>query len=71
VAEHPALIGSVQPDSGRFSLWARQSLQELDENGVVALFERLLAAAGAVRDWLRELPPMRDAREAVCGEMMV
>ena len=70
-AEHPPLIGSMQADSGRFSLWARQGLAELDEAGVVALFERLLAAATAVRDWLREPLPEREAREPLRGEMRV
>jgi hypothetical protein len=70
-AEHPPLIGSVQADGGRFSLWARQRLAELDEAGVVALFDRLLAAASAVRDWLREPLPEPDAREPLHGEMRV
>ena len=70
-AEHPPLIGSVQADSGRFSLWARQRLAELDEAGVVALFDRLLAAASAVRDWLREPLPEPAAREPLHGEMRV
>jgi len=52
-AEHPALIGAVEPDSGRFSLWARARLAELDEPALMALFDRMLAAASSVRDWLQ------------------
>lgn len=52
-AEHPALIGSVEPDSGRFSLWTRERLSELDEPALFALFDRLLSAASSVRDWLQ------------------
>lgn len=53
-AEHPALIGAVEPESGRFSLWTRQRLTELDESAMVALLDRMLAAASSVRDWLQE-----------------
>jgi hypothetical protein len=69
-AEHPPLIGWVQADSGRFSLWARQPLAELDEAGVVALFERLLTAASAVRDWLQEPLPVRAMRESEAVELL-
>ncbi|KQU73492.1 MULTISPECIES: CesT family type III secretion system chaperone [unclassified Rhizobacter] len=53
-AEHPALIGALEPDGGRFSLWTRESLSELDEPALMALFDRVLAAASSVRDWLLE-----------------
>lgn len=53
-AEHPALIGALEPDSGRFSLWTRLRLSELDEPALTALFDRVLAAATSVRDWLQE-----------------
>jgi hypothetical protein len=53
-AAHPALIGSVEPESGRFSLWTRVRLSELDEPALMALFDRVLAAASSVRDWLQE-----------------
>jgi hypothetical protein len=53
-AEHPALIGTVEPESGRFSLWTRLRVTELDEPTLMALFDRVLAAATSVRDWLQE-----------------
>ena len=53
-AEHPALIGAVESDSGRFSLWTRLRLTELDEPALMILFDRVLAAASSVRDWLQE-----------------
>jgi hypothetical protein len=53
-AEHPALIGTIEPESGRFSLWTRLRLTELDEPALTALFDRVLAAASSVRDWLQE-----------------
>jgi hypothetical protein len=53
-AEHPALIGAVEPESGRFSLWTRLRLTELDEPALMVLFDRVLAAASSVRDWLQE-----------------
>jgi hypothetical protein len=70
-AEHPPLIGSVQSDSGRFSLWTRQPLAELDEASVLALFERLLAAASAVRDWLDVPLAQAGAPATVSGGMRV
>lgn len=51
-AQHPPLIGSVDPESGTLSLWARQALQELDDAAIASLFERLAAAATGVRAWL-------------------
>ena len=62
-AAHPALIGSVEPESGRFSLWTRARLSELDDPALMALFDRVLAAASSVRDWLHEpLTPEPAAR---------
>lgn len=51
-AQHPPLIGSVDPESGTLSLWARQALEELDDAGMASLFERLAGAATGVRAWL-------------------
>lgn len=67
-AEHPPLIGTIEGDSGRFSLWVRQALVELDEASLMALFDRLLAAASAVRDGLQEPMSAASAREAECAE---
>lgn len=70
-AEHPPLIGSIEGDSGRFSLWVRQALVELDEASLMALFDRLLAAASAVRDWLQEPMSAAFAREPESAEWRV
>jgi len=68
-AATPALIGTVDPDSSRFSLWTRQSLRDLDDpQQLVALFDRMLESASAARDWIQA--PLRPAQSPMTSQLL-
>lgn len=50
--EHPPVVIGVDPDTSAVTVWSRQALSELGDDISCLWFERFVAIASAVHEWL-------------------